>query len=410
MNDTELRDQFDQWAAPLRAISAPEFPGIRRRARRRNARLAAAIGSAAAVLAVAGVTAGLLSGSGTATIGRPAWPAGWGSGRYPAPPGQPYVLTIAANGHLVLRDAATGSSIRDFAPGSGQFVAVTAASGDRLFVVARQSADGHVSFAELRLSGGDGGAGLNVTGLTPVLAQSAVPNGAEITAMSVSRSGSRLALAYSETSASGSQGGLQVYDVPTGQLMGSWHAGEAGLSSPEFLAGGDTLAVNWAVSATGASGGRAVSLQLRFVTTTAAFLPGSSLLRDSRRDPHRAASGSLSADGSVTLNTLNGQVGVTTTESGQVPQLIERSAATGRVIARTDLGPVSDAVSSLAPASAADAEGSFCGVLWASANAHQLLTQCGTEQLAITGGKATRVRLAWLFPVSLRQPSLPWAW
>ena len=42
MNDVELREQFEQWAAPLRASSPPAVAAIRRRARHRSARIAGA--------------------------------------------------------------------------------------------------------------------------------------------------------------------------------------------------------------------------------------------------------------------------------------------------------------------------------------------------------------------------------
>jgi hypothetical protein len=66
--------------------------------------------------------------------------------------------------------------------------------------------------------------------------------------------------------------------------------------------------------------------------------------------------------------------------------LIEYSAA-GKLLRRIVIGPES----------ALDGP-HFCGVLWASANGGELLTQCGTRQLKITGSHVTRVRLAWLLP------------
>jgi hypothetical protein len=51
----------------------------------------------------------------------------------------------------------------------------------------------------------------------------------------------------------------------------------------------------------------------------------------------------------------------------------------------------------------------FCRVLWASANGHEVWTQCGTRQLVIVGGHATRVRLAWLLP-SITPSGSVFAW
>ena len=39
----------------------------------------------------------------------------------------------------------------------------------------------------------------------------------------------------------------------------------------------------------------------------------------------------------------------------------------------------------------------FCGVLWASATGHELLTQCGSRQQEVVNAKVTRVKLAWNF-------------
>jgi len=52
----------------------------------------------------------------------------------------------------------------------------------------------------------------------------------------------------------------------------------------------------------------------------------------------------------------------------------------------------------------------FCGVLWASANGHELWTQCGTRQLVIVGGNATRTRLAWLLRTNTGSGASVFAW
>jgi hypothetical protein len=51
MNDIDLRERFDEWAAPLRATPPPKLAVIRSRARRRVVRIAGAVGAAFAVTA-----------------------------------------------------------------------------------------------------------------------------------------------------------------------------------------------------------------------------------------------------------------------------------------------------------------------------------------------------------------------
>ena len=57
MQDEDLREQFSEWARPLRAAVPPAVSVIRRRARRRTARVAASCVTAVAVLAAGGILA-----------------------------------------------------------------------------------------------------------------------------------------------------------------------------------------------------------------------------------------------------------------------------------------------------------------------------------------------------------------
>jgi hypothetical protein len=52
----------------------------------------------------------------------------------------------------------------------------------------------------------------------------------------------------------------------------------------------------------------------------------------------------------------------------------------------------------------------FCGVLWSSANGHEIWTQCGTRQLGIVGSHATQIRLAWLLPTNTSSGASVFAW
>lgn len=398
MKDTELREAFEEWARPLRSLPVPAYDGIRRRARRRTARFTAMAGSVLVLLAAAGVAAGVLAGSGTGGALHTTPPAGWGAGRYPAPPHQPYVLVIAANGTLALRDAAAGRTVWAASPGSGQFVAVTAAPDDRLFIAARQGANGQPGFGEVRVHMTATGAA--AASLVPVLQHSAVPDGAQVTSMALNAAGTRLALAFDVPGgALGGHSSLQVYDLTTGSLIGSWPGPAAGLSLPQFVGGGNDLTVSWPAPGSVTAGGH-FQLQQRILATTVPFRAGSSLAADSRRYEIRGGSGTLSEDGSVLMSTLDGRVAVNPGDSGAGAQLLLLSTATGRVITNITLGPASAAASSKY----------FCGVLWASASARHLLAQCGTRQFAITDGKVTQVRLAWIFSLSLTQPALSFAW
>jgi hypothetical protein len=65
----------------------------------------------------------------------------------------------------------------------------------------------------------------------------------------------------------------------------------------------------------------------------------------------------------------------------------------------------------IGPASAGPGNGpNFCGVLWASANGHEVWTQCGSRQLEIVGGHATQIRLAWLLPTNTTNGASVFAW
>jgi hypothetical protein len=57
MQDEELREQFSEWARPLRAAVPPAVSVIRKRAHRRTARVAAACVTAVAVVAASAILA-----------------------------------------------------------------------------------------------------------------------------------------------------------------------------------------------------------------------------------------------------------------------------------------------------------------------------------------------------------------
>src|ERR1700722_8941494 len=152
MNDVDLRDTFEQWAAPLRAARPPSVSTLRRRARRRAVRLAAAAGAA---LAVAGVIA-----AGTAVglahrVPRPA-PVITPGSTYLAgpllpvsatPADAPFFVTVSGSNSQLLvweeptrRQTGLVSMPARQAPGGARYAtmitAIAAAGDDRTFVLA----------------------------------------------------------------------------------------------------------------------------------------------------------------------------------------------------------------------------------------------------------------------------------
>jgi hypothetical protein len=395
MNDSQLREQFGQWAAPLLGTPPPDFGGIRRRARRRVALLAAAGGSA---LAAFGIVAGLLV-SNLAGAVPPVRASLWGSGTYPAPSGQPYVVVnTSASGPAELRDVASGAVVSVLHPlgAAVSFTSIAAAPGDRLFVLAQQGAEGQVSFAELRIGNGSP----PTVRLTPVLTHVSLPGGTDPSFMAVSAAGARLALAAVLPDGTSR---LLVYDLRSGSVIGSWQAPDGVLViPPQFIRGADELAVEWPAASTPHTGvGAAPQLALRLVATATAFPAGSSLLADSVSSPGlHGISGTFSLDGSVSMNTINGALQAGRTPAGaNFVRLLEYSSASGKLLHAIPIGPASALQSQY-----------FCGVLWASADGRDLLTQCGTRQQEVVDGKATVVRLPWIFLAQLDPVISPFAW
>jgi hypothetical protein len=385
MQDDELRDQFEEWAKPLRATPAPAVAALRSRIKRRTARTAAATGSA---LAVVGLVAGLLVAGSLVGSGKPGGhqrdhrlprlPAFQAQGsRYPAPPGQPYVFVNSSASFVnvgnvpttpaELRNAATGKVVKVLLPvGLGvSFSTATAAPSDRLFVLAQQDSDGTLSFAEIRI-----GASGKPGALRQVLPDLPTPPGMQVVSMAVNAPGTRLSFitAASNSNGSGPSGSLVVYNLQTGTLIGSWPvAFESGANS-QFLGDGNNLVASIDTVERG---------QYRLVDTTTPFRPGSSLLADSR--PY--------GGGASETFTQDGNIGMAFVNNRGLVVLVEYSAASGKVLRNIPFAPWSATYGPY-----------FCGVLWASANGHEVWTQCGTTQLVIVGGHATQIRLAWLLP------------
>jgi hypothetical protein len=378
MNDTELREQFHQWAAPLRATPPPDFTTIRRRARRRVAGQATA-GSAA--LAAIGLVAGLLA-SVQSGVARPAQVSPWASATYLAPPGQPYVfVNTSGAAPAELRDVATGtvvSVVRPIPP-AVSFTAVAAAPNDRMFVLAEQGADGQVSYAELRVGGTSSGSSPTAR-LTPILTGAGLPASAQPENMTINSTATRLA---ADVALPGGNYSLIVYDLRNGSVIGNWPL----FTTPQFIGSGDKLVVDGPSS-------------LRTVDTLHAFPAGSSFRADSSPSGLQGISGSFTQDGSVWTNALYGVLGPLQVRGHSgTGRLLEYSASSGKLLHAIPVGPA-DALQGQY----------FCGVLWASPDGRDLLTQCGSRQQAVIDGRVRVVRLPWLFPAQLQSEVTPFAW
>lgn len=394
MQDDELRDQFEEWAKPLRATPAPDVAALRSRIRRRTAaRAAAATGSA---LAVVGLLAGLLVAGGLVGSGKPGGPAFQAQGSaYPAPPGQPYVFVNSSATFVnvgdapatpaELRNAATGKVVKVLRPvrRGVSFSNAAAAPGDRLFVLAQLDSDGTLSFAEIRI-----GASGKPGALRQVLPDLPAPPGVQVVSMAVNAPGTRLSFttaASNSSGPSGPSGSLVVYNLQTGTLIGSWPIAFDSGASSQFLGYGNNLVASIDTVERGHD---------RLVDTTTPFRAGSSLLADSR--PYVGGSSETFEAGDFTQD---GNIGMVAVNNRGRTLLVEYSAASGTVLRNIPIGP-----------SSATYGPYFCGVLWASANGHEVWTQCGTRQLVIVGGHATQIRLAWLLPTNTTSGASVFDW
>src|ERR1700722_9003461 len=121
MQDEDLREQFSEWAKPLRATVPPAVSVIRGRARRRTARVAAACVTAMAVLAAGGILAtDEIGGRQAPVASRPGLPALPLIGTLPAPDAgagaAPHYIAVSSDGSSAgVWDAATGKELATIA-------------------------------------------------------------------------------------------------------------------------------------------------------------------------------------------------------------------------------------------------------------------------------------------------------
>jgi len=387
MNDEQLRERFEQWAAPLRMTPPPLVTQLHRRSRRRTTRLATAASSAlataalacAAVIAIVLVTAQPHPGS-TLTPNTTPAPASvssfWGHGRYPAPPHSPYLIRIMHSGNdAQLIDMSNRSVLATLQPtqlGYSYAWAAAATSG-RVFVLAEQSATYATIFTELAVSAPD----KPIIGVTPMRPRLT----GQIYAMAVSPDGAEVAVSTEPPDGIGTASRISVYDLSTGALTGTWTARDGTALSLTFVPG-DRLGLGWQ----GSNGGQTVRiLNLATASGTAA----QSLLADSRQ-----VVGTPAGFYSAALTAQATRVLALAVPGGKAPVLEEIAAASGKVLATIPIGTANDLQQSP----------SYCGILWADPTGTRLITQCGNRQLLVTNGVATPARLA------LSVPAAPVGW
>jgi hypothetical protein len=380
MNDLDLREHFEEWAAPLRAAPAPGVEQLKRRARHRSARRLTIVTSAVAMAALAGVLFVGLKAPGYVTPTPYARnyqpPNPFVQDRYTAPRVAPFGVVYGRGGQSVrVIDAASGLTQFSGTPLGGDgsvFTTIAAAPSDRLFILAQQSRQVRTSFDILRI-------GMGTKPLTAIMPGVSLPPGDQIYAMTVNPQGTRLAL---NTVGAGGAGPfrLLVYNVASGALLANFTEREGIVRYLQYWPSEYSLAFTWLPGSHGASGSGLRTLAV------AAPAPGNSsaaLLADSRAAPsvHGYRDGAFTADGTVAI---------TQTETPNAMRLAEYSTRTGRLLHLITFGTPRPNVQSA----------NYCGLLWASTDGTDLLTQCGNLQLEVVNGKTTRVRLAVTVPAS----------
>jgi hypothetical protein len=373
MNDLELRQQFAQWAAPFQAATPPDVSIIRRRLRRKRARAVAATGVAAAcivaVLVIALLSAQVRTGSlppqrGVRPVVVP--PAEvFGRGRYPAPKIAPYiVLNSIGRGFLRVVDAADG---RLLGQETGPFTDVTPEADGRTFVALGKG------FEQISVRAGRVSMKILMPGVT-------LPPRYQPYGMSVNPDGTLLVVAASPDGII-APSWLYVFNLTTGAVVDKLNEGSAEVTL-QYWPSESQLAFSY-VDNNGQAGNG-----LRVLDTSVGAPTGSSLVAASTPDPRvgRYGTAQLSADGSAEMEV---------DQDGGAAVLREYSVSTGKLLHAITIGT----------SGALTQAGNLCGVLWASANGADLLTQCGQRQLEIIDGQVTSSRFAVMVP----QSAVGWA-
>ena len=381
MQDEDLREQFSEWARPLRAAVPPPVSVIRGRARRRTARVAAACLTAVAVLVAGGVlSARELAVQAPARQVPAALPR---LGQLPAPDAgagaAPYYVAVNSDGRSAsVWDAATGKGLGTIAAptetaGHGSryltsFTVIAAAGDDRTFVLAATAGTSRqqalpVWLFEVRLAA-DGSPGPLRPLSFPRQEQGAVGHSYQnISSIALTADGTELAIATNRTT-SGDQNGpadIEVVTLATGATR-TW------TSTPQAIG-----SLSWAGDSTLAYACDGVCV----LDTTA---PGDALSQSRVLIPwstrYHGLQGlqwpMITPDGSaiyVAMESGPGSIG-----------LVEFSARTGRPL-REVIQPQ-------------NTDGGFCGTLWSDPSGQHLTAACGwgTRTGTIDNGRFTLVR------------------
>lgn len=362
MHDDQLREQFTRWAQPLRAARPPALPMLRRRARRRTASRAAAFSGVAVLAAVAAIA---VAGFPLAGHSHPQTPTMRDVPRYAV------VLNHRVGGQAAsVVDMVTGKLLARVPTPvvRSDFEWVAAAADDRSFVLADQSQGLIYRFYLLHLAASGQPGRLTLLHVQPL-------HGDQIYGMALTADASKLAVAWQNNPTGPVSGHISVITLATGATR-TWTS-----------AHGSAVAVSWAGDRTLAFGWQDVSLArsgVRLLDTAAA---GTSPLDSRLLIPASTRTATLSGVGNP-LITEDGSTLFVTMGSGAKTAIVRFSARTGKLQAV------------LTPALPPGRNLTYCGVLWTDPHGRHLLTQCGTTQGSIQGGRYTRIHLHQLIPAS----------
>jgi prolyl-tRNA editing enzyme YbaK/EbsC (Cys-tRNA(Pro) deacylase) len=397
MLDDSLHEQLADWVRPVTSLPIPDIRVLRRRARRRGMRGAAAAATVLAAIAV-GVTASL-PGTGRPAGGRPvasraASPGivthgGWQpAGPLPAadasPAVAPYIVIpgYGGDGTAQVRDMFTGQTMVTVQPLPGQYVVGAAAAGDdRTFVLQaevggqQQEVNGRkvgpprnsttVAFDELRL--GPAGRPVSLVSLLTVPARDAMSG------FAISQDASMLAYANTENS------GFETVSLATGTRR-SWAPVDAGTVAPFSLswAGDRTLAFEWSTGNNPHPPG--IGIRVLDVTARGNLLQASRLVIPYGQ--YCSATGAcqdgqlITPDGSKVLLTR-----VVAAGQNYADTVVEYSARTGQ--------PLADVMPTIRTPYA----GPPCVPLWTDPSGEQVISFCGGHGERYDHGHLSRITL-----------------
>ena len=370
MQDEELREQFAEWARPLRAAVPPAVSVLRRRARRRTARVAAACVTAVAAVTAGGILASHAIG-GSLAAPRQALPTTPRLGELPPPDAgagaAPYYIAVGSDGGSAgVWDAATGKQLGAIAAptepsGHGGhyptlFTSIAAAGDDRTFVLgATANTNSEKAFPgwlfEVRLAANGAPGPLRPLSF-PRQQQGTVGHWYQsVSSIALTADGTKLAIATNRVAKD--QNGpadIEVISLATGTTR-TWTSAPQDIGSLSW-AGDSTLAYACAgvcLLDTSAPGHE---------LTSRPFIPGSTRYHGLQSLQWPA----ITPDGSAIYAAMEGNPGYL--------GLVEFSARTGRPL-RVVIQPQ-------------NTDGAFCGTLWSDPSGRHLTAACSWDGLTGT--------------------------